>query len=521
MSYAAVRGLGDGFFDTLPGVKDPKGAAVDTLRAQVQATGDESKAQAIAFAEQQLATYPPASAVMAEYSRYAGYLKQISGFNPKDMADPAKAVGLLKEALIIYARENGIPTNTQEAKQALANYALQIATGATGIQIPAGFPQSLADFKKIAVNLACTAFLMATGVDPRILTVTADALMDGKLDEHDCEAIGSTAGAIAGAVACQAFGIPAPVGAFIGGLVGGMVGGTFAEIFGLHDAQEAVRAMQKAFDQYKDAVLSQAQEACQQTRSAYWDVFDNLMLATELQWEVAEQKIGWKFGLRWFGTESWTLRGQPFSHAWDAYSKKFVGPETSDNRAALLRTELHSGYYSSGGNQIPVNTYWCPYDYGCPYPVTPAITSGPLERDAQAYLARGALWIPPEKRSSTCTFAVPSADAAFSEASKDAWLQAIRDQLNAEQAAVGSLQILSVAVVGDLVKTAATVQAEKTVYELLNRSGIDLNKAAFERAVELIHAKKFGTQLSDLLNYGALIVGLGVLGTALMKRRES
>lgn len=525
MSYQNIYGARppslSGYFDSVTTTDPSKNAFVNSLQTQAEATADQSKKEAIAFAKSQLANYPPSAAVAAQYNKYAGYLTAIPGFKPGDLTDPAKAAALMQKALILYAQENGIPTNTEEAKKALASYALSIAQGYIGVPIPSGLPTNVAELKQVCIDMAATAVVMQTGVDPKLLTVTAECLLDGKLSAEDCKAIGTCAGAIAGAALAQSFGIPAPIGAFIGGKVGAMVGETFAQIFGLVDPQEAVRKMQAAFDSFAEATLAEAQAACMRVRSAYWDTFDNMLLATELQWETSELDVGWKFGIRWYGLETWSATGQPFSRAWNESAQRFIGPYTTANRAIFYSKNTNYDTYSASGELTARPTYRCSVDYGCPYPKVPDMGAGILERDAQAFLARGARWVSPDKRSTKCVFPLPAEDAAFNGEAKQRWLNGIQQTLNAEVASTQALQILCVTVIGDLVKTAAANAAEKTINDMLKMSSDDMQRAQLQRGADLSKAKRFGTEFSNFVNYGSLFVGLGVLGMVLYQKRES
>jgi hypothetical protein len=534
MSYAVVPRLGGfGSYNTLPPVDPNSVPSVASYRAQANAAltgiGDQSKAQAVAFAEQQLQNYPSAASVLAEYQEYSGYLKSIKGFNVDDLKDPSKCADLMKQALIAYAKANGYPTTTKEAEQALAVYAASVAASEFGVSIPPNWPSNLKDLKSVAVDLACTAVVMVWGVDPKSLTVVVDALMDGKLSESECTAIGTAAGAIAGAVIGQAFGIPAPIGAFIGGLIGGDIGGTLGEIFGAGPSgTEDMNARLDAAKSWGQAQLAQAQALCTSSRSAYWQTFDQLLLAIELQWEIAEEKIGWRFDLRWFGLETYTKLGQPFSHAWDPNAGFFTGPLTTANRAQQVgRGQEYVTHYTDKNGQDATArsteyTYGCPYDFGCPYPVVQNLPMplGSSARVAQAFLARGALWIPTERRNYQCSFKLPATTDLFDDATKRDWITAMCIDLNQEQSAVAALQILSVTVVGDLVKTTAMVAAEKGIYEILKLNAVELNRASLARGQALAQAKATGTQLSDLLNYGVLALGAGLLAATLWKKKR-
>lgn len=546
MSYARVpsRGVyGFGGYNDLPAANPSSVPNLAQYRADAATAAkgieDQSKAQAIAFAEQQLQNYPSAAEVLAQYNEYSGYLKAIKGFDPADLKDPKKCVALMQQALVAYAKANGYPTTTKEAEVALAKYAASVAASEFGVSLPPNWPSNMKDLKSVAVDLACTAVVMETGVDPRALTVVVDALMDGKLSESECTAIGTAAGAIAGAIIGQAFGIPAPIGAFIGGLIGGDIGGTLGEIFGAGPSgTEEMNARISAAQSWANSQLSQANALCSAARSSYWKAFDQLLLATELQWETTEEKIGWRYDLRWFGTETYTKLGQGFSHLWDPSKGAFTGPENPATRAQVVKRTPTQTYATDPQTGKDITIYGTEYDYGCvigygcPYPVVPNLPMpvGPSARVAQAFLARGALWLPLEQRNYQCSYPLPNLDQLFDGNAKADWLAAMCRDLNQEMAAVKALQILSVTVVGDLVKTAASVAAEKGVYDLLKTckggdagctSTKDLNIRAAQRASALAQAKITGQNLSDLLNYGMLALGAGLLGAALWKKARS
>jgi len=527
MSYSRVPGYrGLGLIDDLPRYDASHNPIVDSMKQQAGAAADSAKQQAMAFAQQQLDNSPTTAAVVAQYDKYASILNSVPGLID-DLQDPSKCVGAMQQALLLYAAQQGIPVTTDQAKRDLESYALQIAQGYLGVPLPSSLPENFTELKHACIDLACTAVLMDTGVDPKLIAVTAECLMDGKLDEKDCVAIGTTAGAIAGATIATAFGIPAPIGSFIGGAAGAMVGGTVAQIFGLVDPQAQITALQKAFDQLAAATIAEAQAWCMPARTAYWDAFDNLVYAVELQWEKSEVEIGWKFDLRWYGQEVFSPAGQPFSHAYLPVQGKFTGAVTTANRAVVLQKNINYDTYASQNALKETSTYWCPFDYGCPYPRPPAIpnlfggpAAGRFERVTEAFFVRGAPWVSPPNRAGSCPFPTPPDDAAFNGQNRQCWLNEVWAMVNAEMAATQALQMITVSVVGDLVKTAAQVNAEKAINDSLKKSQTQLNQDAFARALDLQKDKKTGAQLSDLVNYGMLFVGAGVLGAAFYRKKK-
>lgn len=322
----------------------------------------------------------------------------------------------------------------------------------------------------------------------------------------------------------MALGIPAPIGSFIGGLAGTMIGGTVAEILGLADPQDYVREVEQKERELERAVLEQAQTICSSTRSMYWDAFDSLIYGTELQWRTIETKIGWRFQLRWFGQHlDGPPRPAPFLRAYDPASGNYTGGLTQATRAVIKSKNINYDTYDTSGQLKATPLYWCPLDYGCPYPASGTFAgAGPFARDAEAYFARGARWIPPgPNRPTQCAFPVPNGSEAFDEERRCAWLSSVKHVVESESAALNALQILSVAVNGDLLKTAAAVAAEKAIFDQLNMTQTQLNAAELNRRMDLSQAKTTGEQLSNLLNYGMLIAGIGVLGAALYKRDKS
>jgi len=287
----------------------------------------------------------------------------------------------------------------------------------------------------------------------------------------------------------------------------------------------AAEAAWNAFLKQENATY---QAACVPIQQKYWDTFDNILLGTELRWEAAEIQIGWKFGLRWFGNEptqprysSMSVRnlpvlvGFPFSHSWDPVTSAYWGPATSANRAEINPHAWSYKLYLDNGTVNNVQGYWCAYDYGCPYPTSPTLGGGILERDAEAFAVRGAVWIPPAQRQSEC--ALPTTFQP-SEAGYRAQLKYL---LQAEYAALAGLSAISIAVSGDLVKTAAAVAAEKAINDHLTMSASQMSMNAMKRSTDLAAAKDTGSNLSAFLNYGALFIGVGVLGAALYKGHRS
>lgn len=528
MSYAFVRGRAVSGYNDLPGSQAPALPSAKDYAAQVKAQAnslaDDAKKQAIKYAEQQLQNYPPTAEVVAEVKKYAAIWQSLPSFNLNDLKDPKKVEALMVKALTAYAKNHGIPTNTKEFEQ----YVASVAASKFGINIPSNWPTNVKDLKAAAIDLAATAVLVETGVDWGSVTLTADALMDGKLSEKECEAIGTAAGAIAGAVIGQAFGIPAPIGAFLGGLIGHDIGGTLGQIFGAGPSgAEEINSRIDAAKAEASATLAKANALCSASRTAYWQAFDKMLLDTELQWELAEVKIGWKFNLRWFGVEAFTPLGQPFSHAWDPTTKLFTGVETFANRASIFSSNSISTTYYDGAQGKDVTKYTveraynCAQGCGCPYPVVAgiAVPAG-LERDAQAFLARGALWLPESERKYQCSYPLPQLEQLFDGNAKQQWIDAMLIDLQQEQLAIKALQILSVAVVGDLVKTAASVGAEKKIYDTLRKTSVQMNADAITRGAAVAQAEATGRQLSDLVNYGMFALGVGLVGAALWKKRR-
>lgn len=308
--------------------------------------------------------------------------------------------------------------------------------------VPDQIPTNEKEAAKALVHVGAAAFQAETGIDPSIAEVTVDAVMDGKLDKHDCEAIGATAGAVAGAALCQTFGIPAPIGAFLGGKIGGFIGGEVADIFGIGKQsyddwlkQQKARAAQE---------LSDYETYCAQVRSGYWQVFDATVIAAERRWEELEVRLGTKFDVRFFGRAPVAISNYIDQHTYpfpsflspstctiscpDGFQVRSGGAPTlaklsaADAYALQQQCRLEMGnnralpaferltwlaHIKNGDTVTPplaeACTHDCLADFGCPYPdMLGAITAYPTSpsllgntaRVCSAFRALGFVWLP-------------------------------------------------------------------------------------------------------------------------------
>jgi len=473
--------------------------------------------------------------VSAQIETYEGKAKKAAEDNLKHLADSTPTSKQAKETFEKYAQyaPKNIPTNFDEGvswgEQALTNYAkaegmkladseIKELASAYGLQgfVPDELPTNKKEAYVALTNIAGAGMAYATGVDPRICTVTVEALKDGKLGRNDVEAIGATAGAIGGAAVCQAFGIPAPIGAFFGGKFGAMIGETVSDVFGIgkskedlwiEHTKEVLRQLQKS--------AAEANAQCTELRHMYWDSFDRTAIGLEQKWEDMELRLGWRFGLRWFD-QQWD--GVPFTSVWDAQAKVYrpvnslKSKTTYAQHTDFCRSEVTVS--DSGTLRSKRCRYICAEPYGCPYPIlatggapTSRALYGNAQRVVSAYAARGWKWLPPSARQYNCGFAAPHG-AVTDLGYRAFWIEAINQTFAREQQKMMGLSQMTVRLAGDLAMTAAVVGMQKAVYD----GKITAAKASTKQIVDESARKVAQARAaSTAINNGALASGAGLL----------
>lgn len=361
-------------------------------------------------------------------SRYNSLSKYKPKRFPKSLKEGAQWG---EQTLVAYAKDNGKQWAIEGIRKVASAY------GYDGY-IPDEIPTNEKEMADTLVDVASVAAGDELGVNPKLIKVTAETLMDGKLDKKDGEAIGSLAGSIAGAALCQTFGIPAPIGAFLGGELGGFIGGEIADIFGA-----SKRAHREWLDKQRKIVADirqKAEDQCMQIRNGYWQSFDAYVRQAELTWEDLEIKAGYRFDLRWFDRSPTPQFLQFLQQQQSRYANRISGqtcdlvcPDGSvlktgsakpylpsdqiNSYAAQCRTliqqriaqkyhvTLSAASIVAGGDTSPHDVCGinCLAEYGCLYPDMTPYTQFPQvpgtltspKRVCAAYYALGFPWLPP------------------------------------------------------------------------------------------------------------------------------
>jgi hypothetical protein len=486
-----------------------------TIKAEVSAQIDraegEAKKQAKASVEHLIDSTPTSKQAADTFNQYAKYApKRIP-----DVTNTSDCVDWGKEALTNYAKSEGMKLADSEIKELASAYGLE------GF-VPEDLPTNKQEAYVALTQIAGAGMAYALGVDPRICTVTVDAIKDGKLGRGDVEAIGATAGAIGGAAVCQAFGIPAPIGAFFGGKFGAMVGNTVNDVFSIGKTQEElwIEHTKKVMAELKKTA-AQANDQCSQMRHMYWDAYDKTILSLEQKWEAIELRMGWRFGLRWFD-QQWD--GSPFASTWDPTAKIYRPVNVYDPKihgARQITWAQQSGSCLSqtivsdaGSLHVKKCRYICPKPFGCPYPPPTSTTAptsssifGNANRVVAAYQARGWPWKPPSARNYNCGFRAPEGAVTDAEY-RNFWIEAINQSFALEQSKMVGLSQMTVRVAGDLAMTAAIVGMQKAVYD----GKITAAKEATQKTMDDSQRKaRAARAAANVINNGALVGGAGLL----------
>jgi hypothetical protein len=413
--------------------------------------------------------------------------------------DPAAAKQWSEDYLRKYARDNGIPTTESDVK-AIASSELTKELDRNGIPIDR-LPQNKQELVD-ALREGAAAYVTAqTGIDPKLTEVTIEALSDGKLSDDEMRAIGSTAGAIAGAAVCQAFGIPAPIGAFFGREFGGMVGATVSQVFGIAPTPGDIeRAAEAAFEAQQRALREREEKACRKYQEDVYVYVRQTITSLESQWENIERAVGTGFELRWFAP---AFKPPPRSLPAAAYRAGYVTP-SAEQRAWLQKYDASfceqrgtppgktvdqfgrlcaiqcdpriTPKCLSSLNHYPA--WQCNDRQGCKYPPplplptnSGILTFGPfpqkelrvvsalLVNDPNAYdrLVLGSAW------GDSCNLPMPGPNVTrYNPQAVENWQRLINWRIPMTNA-VPFFRAAATSTLGDIIKTGATVKAERDV----------------------------------------------------------
>lgn len=197
-----------------------------------------------------------------------------------------------------YAEDNGIPTSPDQAR----DMATAWAAGAVGSPYVPELPTDAQELQGALIDGCAVAVSQFTGVNPKLLVTTGEALLDGKISDDELVTICKVAGGIAGAAIGQAFGIPAPIGAYFGQAFGEYIGGTINRIIGL--GEQPHEKWQRIWNETLKQLEEQRATACaawNDSRLAYYDWLDDAVLRLAQTYAALEEKINGPIELRAFG----------------------------------------------------------------------------------------------------------------------------------------------------------------------------------------------------------------------------
>lgn len=408
-----------------------------------------------------------------------------------------------------YVRSQGHPV-TGDVQKDIDNIARGMGEeylASQGVQVSLRFR----NLEEAGVNIASAGVTYATGVDPQLVSMSAGSLADAKLSPDEIHGICALAGSIAGAAVGQAFGIPAPIGAWVGGIIGDSIGSVVVDMFNI-GAAAARREKSQQEQKLRLAALEESRWkaiiGCTGYRIAYWQAFDEILVAIERQWQKLEVEAGYRFHARWFGP-------------------------TGSYMMSNMRWQTHA----SGCKVKGKSRDCCPYEFGCPYPDMSDQGAGHMERAARLFAARGFKWPKCTERVPCSIREVPAKcgeDSSRGAQCRSGYLAELRHWasgnefpmlasstvMRSEQTQFHKLDQVTTLVVNDLMKTASAVKGEILVAndrERLAKYGLDADEQA--RRAALIASNKRRAFKRYLVNYGTLGLGLGALGAALYGRR--
>lgn len=528
-------------------------------------------------ASQSLIAYAKTAKQVKDY--YGQFSKYTGGFPKKLTFDSATKWG--EKALYSYGKDQLKKYGKKEIDQVASNYGLQ---GCVPDHLPASEKEAVHDLVDLAAAGAC----VALDINPKLGIVTADALYDGHISAEECASIGAVAGAVAGAAACQMFGIPAPIGAFVGGKLGSLAGQAFASIFGI--SSDAYKRWVNEQKKIVHKIYADAYTQCYSIRRGYWDLFDKLIVTTELQWEARELMAGSLFALRWYqptpGFYQWIeqLGGKYPSQIDGPYCQTFCHydrlgmrgkPIYSGNKPYIL-THSDTDQLALAAKCAPLTVkglfgsiqsdgirdlcaYGCSVDYGCLYPRfdawhKPVVPTDPKmlgnsQRVIDAFMAQGIEWLPPatgtdvsilvgagartprnaSERNIFCNLPEATSkeikDKTKTKKYRNAWVNYLNRIIEVEEQKITSLQTVSVAIIADLIQTAARVKAENEMVKIAAKakqeqvlllSGFGATEQKGQITGQLITDP--GAFRNALINDGALLAGGALLASSILRR---
>lgn len=340
--------------------------------------------------------------------------------------------------------------------------------------------------------------------------VTIDSVKDGKLSEKDAERMGQVTGALVGGVVGQAFGVPAPIGALVGGYLGGGSARIIYHVFGGADLSKKARQLAERARAEVELFRREAISRCTGFETLYWKDFDAFFAKYAESWSTAEQSVGWRFRLRWFDPNP----GLAFRYTWDKKQLEPTERKRGDTRGHDYSCHTEVVVHSYGEERIRRCKYKCPYTYGCPYPnlglravpgrIVEAALTDDDQRVAQAFAARGQIWLPKSQRLKCERYieAVPPGNLAANYQERQQYKARVNSSLKRLELRLQRFMTARTFLQADLLRTLTVVRAEHDMY--MNRAKYltdGWQKGSYDDAIES------SKSLSNLVNTTALMGG--------------
>lgn len=356
------------------------------------------------------------------------------------------------------------------------------------------------------------------GAAVQLGVVTYETVRDGHFSERDAEQLGQVTGAVVGAVVGQAFGVPAPIGAFAGGLVGGGTARMTYHVFAGPDLQKIAKEQERKARKEMELWRRDAVTTCRGLQTVYWREVDRFYDSFSRAWFDSETNIGWRFGLRWFDPNPELA----FQFQWDKDKLAVTDTKLSDPHAVEYGCRTEAVVHSGGRELVQMHCKRrCKYVWGCPYPELGGLSAKVSKEDpittprvAEAFAARGVLWVPPQSRINCDTWIerVPSGNLAANYQEKIQYKARVNGQLDSIEADLWRLSRAKVVLGTDLLRTVVVVASERDLY--VNHASYITDgwqRGAYDKII------KRSQQLSSALNWGMFAGGAALLGYGLWR----
>jgi hypothetical protein len=209
-----------------------------------------------------------------------------------------------------------------------------------GIMIPEDLSVKSLTMATVSAGMVSAGFPYVSAV-----TMSIDALWDGKLDVEEIRGMVGVVGAIIGGAVGQMFGIPAPIGAFIGSIVSTLVFDLLGKVFDFGpSASEKRRQAMRAVLAAAEAMEAQCYDMASKAWVDYNDYWNQLVGGLQAAIDQELPYLGG--GLRYFGDISISEVEDPEM----TRGASILGSETTFYKPLQRPIDLHC-----------VNRLGCPY----------------------------------------------------------------------------------------------------------------------------------------------------------------